>query len=51
MIGTIFALTFMLGFMLAIAVTDGLLALEAARSEIEESFGHDSKIFPDHEPD
>jgi hypothetical protein len=49
MIGTIFALSGLLLFMLAIACMDAGRALSRLRQDIEDGFGHDTNIFPDHE--
>ena len=49
MIGTLFFLAGMLLFMAAVAVMDAGRALSRAWQEINESFGHDTNIFPDHE--
>ena len=50
MIATIFTLSGMLLFMLAVAAMDGLRALARQIEETERCFGHDVKIYPDHEP-
>lgn len=47
MIGLIFALGFMLLFMLAVAFNDSVELVKNLCGEIEESFGHDSRIYPD----
>ena len=47
MIGLTFAMSFMLVFMLAVALTDFVELVMWLRDEIEESFGHDTRIYPD----
>ena len=49
MIGTIFALSGLLLFMLAVMAMDAGRALSRLRQDIEDGFGHDTDIFPDHE--
>lgn len=50
MIGAIFALTMMLLFMLAVMVTDFLILIAEEARAIEQAIGHDTKIYPDHQP-
>ena len=47
MIGTLFALSGLLLFSLAVAVMDGLRALARLIEDTERCFGHDVKIYPD----
>lgn len=50
MIGAIFALTMMLLFMLAVMVTDFLILIAEEVRTTEQAIGHDTKIYPDHQP-
>ena len=49
MIGIVFALSGMLLLLLQVAAMDAILAVQALSREVERDFGHDTKIFPDHE--
>jgi hypothetical protein len=47
MIPLLFALIGQLVFMLAVAIHDALIEFKRIRQGIEESFSHDTQIFPD----
>ena len=51
MIGLFFGLSGMLVFMLAVMANDFLILLSSIIRDVEQSFSHDSKIYPDFSPD
>ena len=50
MIAVIFILPFALLLLLQMAVTDTLNALRTIARDVDDAVGHDTMIFPDHQP-